>query len=269
MWASNGEGDKISLYDLPDTTSRQIKVVSYNIEFALNIDLALNILNREELKGADVLLLQEMDEKGTEAMARSLNMSYVYYPSINHPGKGKKVGNAILSKWPIMSHRKLKLPHPSLYPKPFDLKTYKFRKLATAAEIFIHGKTVVFYSAHAAAFNTTRNREDIAIAIRDDALVNDCHLCIIGGDFNSMGKADIEATVSPFIDSGFEWATRTVGQTIGNIRWFLSFIPKGAFVSDHIFILGFETVRSGKLETYEVSDHGPVWVDLAIKTRNY
>ena len=53
-----------------------IKVVSFNIEFAQNIDEAIELLKQEPLANADVILLQEMDEIGTESIAKSLNMSY-------------------------------------------------------------------------------------------------------------------------------------------------------------------------------------------------
>ena len=53
-----------------------IKVVSYNISFAEHIDLAIQELG--EFEDADVILLQEMDEAGTELVAKSLKYDYVY-----------------------------------------------------------------------------------------------------------------------------------------------------------------------------------------------
>jgi len=62
--------------DGPSDFSGVIKVISYNISFAEHIDLAIRELG--EFEDADVILLQEMDEAGTELVAKSLKYDYVY-----------------------------------------------------------------------------------------------------------------------------------------------------------------------------------------------
>jgi len=59
-----------------------IKAVSYNIEHSVNIAGALAELeNVAELKGTDVVMLQEMDEAGVDSMAKTIGFNYVYYPA--------------------------------------------------------------------------------------------------------------------------------------------------------------------------------------------
>src|SRR5687768_13920772 len=54
----------------PDTTTPQLhdtlRIVSFNIEFAYNVDSAISVLKAEpSLQSADILLLQEMDGEAT------------------------------------------------------------------------------------------------------------------------------------------------------------------------------------------------------------
>lgn len=260
-WMNNNN----QLFPYPEFTGTKLKVVSFNIEFAQKIDSAITLLKNVDLVDADVFLFQEMDEKGTEEIAKRMALSYIYYPAINHPGLQQNVGNAILSKWPITSSQKIKLPHPSAYPRIKDFKTYMLRKTASFATILVGNKEVAFYSTHQAAFNTTKKRGEFAKAISDHAVSNGFEYCIVGGDFNSMGGADIESTVRPFLDAGFEWGSRGVGQSSNKIKWFLSFIPPKAFTLDHIFVKGFEVLKAGKVESNGVSDHLPIWVSLELK----
>ena len=67
---------------LPDPDS-EIRVVSFNVEHARRISEAIELLRTAPgLQGADVVLLQEMDAKGVEAIADSLGMYWIYYPAM-------------------------------------------------------------------------------------------------------------------------------------------------------------------------------------------
>src|SRR5918995_2458134 len=103
-------------------------VVSFNIEFALHVDSALAVLATEPaLRGADVLLLQEMNGDATRRVATGLGMWYVYYPSFFHYRTDRDVGNAVLSRWPIVEDAKIVLPHLSRFVRT--------QRTATAATI--------------------------------------------------------------------------------------------------------------------------------------
>ena len=80
-----------------------LRIVSFNIEFALRVDSAIALLERDSaLRGADVVLLQEMDDAGTRRIAERLGLSYRYYQATFHLKYRRDVGNAILSRWPIV-----------------------------------------------------------------------------------------------------------------------------------------------------------------------
>ena len=89
-----------------------VRVVSFNIEYALRVPAAIDALRSQPaLRDADLLLLQEMDAPGTESIARALGMNYVYCPSSVSPKYRRDVGTAVLSRWPIEARWKVRLPH--------------------------------------------------------------------------------------------------------------------------------------------------------------
>lgn len=117
-----------------------LRVVSFNVEFARQIDGAIALLTSETgLRGADIVLLQEMDASGARP-AQTLDMAWVYYPAIFHKRSGKDVGNAVLSRWPMEADAKLVLPHVSRYART--------HRIATAATIRVGDARVRVYSTH-------------------------------------------------------------------------------------------------------------------------
>src|SRR4051794_8926930 len=89
---------------VPDT----LRVVTFNVKFSIHPELAGELLARNDsLRHADVVLLQEMDERGVAMIADSLGMGYVYYPASLHPKTHRDFGNAILSRWPLQEDRKI------------------------------------------------------------------------------------------------------------------------------------------------------------------
>src|SRR5688500_15153560 len=89
-----------------------LRVVTFNIKYGRQAAAAADLLRtHERLAGADVIALQEMDEAGTELIARALSLNYVYYPAAVHPVAGHNFGNAVLSRWPLTDDVKIVLPH--------------------------------------------------------------------------------------------------------------------------------------------------------------
>jgi len=242
-----------------------IKVVSFNIEFSLKVKKAIDLIFNSTLRDADIFLLQEMDETGAAKIAEELQMSYIYYPSIYHPKHKKNVGNAILTSYPITKSNKLILPHPSSYPKISKWKNYKFNKIASQAIIEVQGKKISLYSIHTAAFNTTQNKLECSQEIVDHAQENQSEYTLVGGDFNSMGQADISASIGPFLEDNYIWSSKSVGYSGNHKRALLSFIPLEAFVLDHILSKGFDVISRGKISAEGVSDHDAIWVRLVIR----
>src|SRR4029077_2923847 len=92
-----------------------LHVVTFNVRYSEAVDKVIALLQTSpELRDADVLFLQEMNEESAEQMAAALHMNYVYYPAQLHPVPAKNFGNPILSRWPIVDDKKLILPSHSM-----------------------------------------------------------------------------------------------------------------------------------------------------------
>ena len=224
----------------PPRTTSEVRLVTFNIKFGEHVDRAAALLSRPgPLRDADVLLLQEMDGPGTEALARALGMNYVYVPSAVHPSSDRDFGVAVLSPWPLEDARKVLLPHP-----------HRFRKLQRAAA----GVTVLtpvgrlrVYSIHfETPFGAWRgeNRRDQARAVLADAK-DWTEAIVIGGDFNGG------AGVDEIGKAGFLWLTRHVTG---------SGLLSGV---DHLLVRGLcaagASTAGRARDDIGASDHSPVW----------
>jgi endonuclease/exonuclease/phosphatase family metal-dependent hydrolase len=222
----------------------RIRVVSFNIKLSDAIGPAIQVLQSDSLKNADIISLQEMDEAGVERIAQALHLNYVYYPGSIHPTRDRYFGPAILTRWPITQSWKLLLPHEA----PFRHQ----RRNATAATVDVGGRCVRVYAVHLETQMraTQRDRESQVDAILDDAKGAPCPV-VVAGDFNSKGIGKY------FEQKGYSWPTRNVGRTISFFSW------------DHIFVRGLELPSSsaGRVrEVHGASDHLPVWASLMLGT---
>jgi endonuclease/exonuclease/phosphatase family metal-dependent hydrolase len=221
----------------------RIRVVSFNIKLADRIEPAIDVLRTPELAGADVISLQEMDESGTDRIARALGLNYVYYPGSIHPTRHRYFGPAILTRWPILNSRKILLP----YEAPMRHQ----RRTATAATIQVGGQCLRVYAVHLETQMraTDHDREAQVDAILSDAGHTRCAV-VVAGDFNSKRIGTY------FERKGFSWPTRDVGHTISWFSW------------DHIFVRGLvlaDSTSVGKVaQVYGASDHRPVWANLIL-----
>lgn len=216
---------------------RVLKVVTFNVQFALQIDRAVTVLrSTPALRDADVVLLQEMDAPGTARIAASLGMFYVYYPATLHPLSGRDFGEAILSRWPIMDDAKIILPHPSRFQHT--------QRIAVGATILAGGVPVRVYSTHLGTISDVSwaSRRDQLTAILADA--EHYPRVILGGDFNNHGVGRFA------VERGFLWPTEHGPRTT----------TLGRF--DHIFVKGLAlpgAAFSGTENNGGASDHRPVW----------
>jgi endonuclease/exonuclease/phosphatase family metal-dependent hydrolase len=224
-----------------------IKVVSYNISFADNIDLAVGELSQDDdLKDADIILLQEMDETGTQAIAQTLEYNFVYYPASLHNHHDKNFGNAILSKWPINAPQKIILPHKS----PINQQI----RIAVNAVVSIGDLDILTYSVHTeTSWLGPEKREDQVDALIESIDTNYPYI-VVGGDFNTLTPGSVGDLEKSFAEIGMERATKDVGYTV-------KYGPFEA-VLDHIFIAGMTVTQAGKSEEAKASDHFPIWAEL-------
>ena len=216
-----------------------LRVVTFNVKFGEQIERAADLLSRPgPLRGADVLVLQELDVIGTERLAYALGMNYVYVPSAIHPSSHRPFGVAVLSPWPIEEARNLPLPH--LH------RVRKMQRRAAAATIATPLGPLLVYSVHfeTAYGASSQVRRDQARAVLDDTSGWSGPI-VIAGDFNGTSGADELAK------SGFLWLTRRVHNT----SWLFDF--------DHIMVRGLcaaaDPPAAKGPDSHGISDHRPVW----------
>lgn len=219
-----------------------VRVVSFNIKFAREIDSAIAVLGGDSLRGADIVALQEMDEVGVDRIARTFGLNYAYYPASIHPASGKYFGPAVLSRWPIRRSWKVLLPHPGW--------TRGQRRTATAAEVLVQGSPMLVYALHLETpvqISEAERRDQVMTIVRDAA--SHPGPVVLAGDFNG-------STVGPLLErQGYVWETARVGPTVAWFSW------------DHIFTRGLpgaSPLSAGVVrENRGASDHRPVWAVLA------
>jgi endonuclease/exonuclease/phosphatase family metal-dependent hydrolase len=228
---------------------KNLTVVSYNIWFAEDTSQAISEMREiESQNGLDIVLLQEMDEVGSEKIARELQMNYIYFPAAIEPTYNKKFGNAILSRWPIIDAQKLILPHKSL--------SNRMNRIATRATIRIDNTDVLVYSVHTESiFTLPQFREDQYKAVLDD-VDPEAKFVIIGGDFNSFTDKSVGKIENTYSQAGFSRASEGSGNSV--IKYGIE------LTSDHIFAKGFVVEKAGKLTEATASDHLPIWVKLTL-----
>lgn len=231
-------------------TRRFLRVVSYNINFAEGIEQAVReFLQIKTMQNTDIILLQEMDEAGTAAIARELRLNYVYYPASIHR-HGKNFGNAILSRWPIQRPQKLLLPHRSWVNKQL--------RIAVRASVYVNGIEVMAYSVHTETYAAPpRYRIAQVESVKDDVAAHGKQRTIVGGDFNTATRRGIKRMVRQFAEVGLQRASKGAGSTIAK------FGPT-PIAADHIFTRGFKIVARGSEAKASASDHYPVWVMLQV-----
>jgi endonuclease/exonuclease/phosphatase family metal-dependent hydrolase len=219
-----------------------LRVVSFNIENGRRVRQAIDALGgHAALRGADLLVLQEMDGAGVEAIARALELNAVYFPATNH--NGHDLGNAVLSPWPIESGWKLLLPHRS--------RLVKKARAAVGARVLVAGRALVVYSVHLGSpigFSGGQRKEQAQAVLADASGRRDP--VIVAGDFNSSSVGRV------FEAAGYAWPTKAVGKTVG----FFSF--------DHVFSHGLPTTPASAgvaRDVKDASDHRPVWALLALE----
>jgi endonuclease/exonuclease/phosphatase family metal-dependent hydrolase len=215
-----------------------IRLITFNIKLAREIDRAIEVLEGDSLRAADVLSLQEMDAAGVDRIARALGLNYAFYPAIIHPASGDYFGPAVLSRWPIERSWKLVLPHGGW--------TRGQRRTATAAILRVGSARLLVYAVHLGTpiQISDRDRRDQALAVVKDASRHPGPVAI-AGDFNSEGIGRL------LTGQGFTWLTKRVGPTVSWFSW------------DHIFVRGLSPAAPPSAgvvrDNRGASDHHPVW----------
>lgn len=226
--------------------SDELRVVSYNLAFGQEVETAIDALGREELAGADIILMQEMDEVGVDEIAAALELRYIYYPASEK--RGKNWGNAILSRWPLFDYRKLLLP----WADPFS----NTRRIAVTARVVLaEGRELQVYCTHTATPSLGLGaRLDQMETILDDA--DGFEVAVIGGDLNTADPGSAGQVLELFGDHDFDWVSDDATGTGSGFGSDLTL--------DYVFARGLAPAASGTFEGEAGSDHKPIWVALEL-----
>ncbi len=229
----------------------EISVVSWNIKFALAVETAIAELEgTRQLREADIMLLQEMDEDGVDAIARALGLDYVYFPATVRARTGRKFGNAVLSRWHLSGGAKLLLPHES--PRTGE------RRIAARAHVHLGDRKLVAYSVHTETFAlSAEKRYEQFRALVDDIASEEREHVLVGGDFNTIKSKNIKELEERFREAGL---TRVSAGAEPTIR--AGFL---GFTLDHIFTRSMEGLENAVFTGTEASDHFPLWQRLRLR----
>ena len=224
-------------------------VASYNIAFAEHSALAARELAADpRLQGLDILLLQEMDREGTELLARQLGMGHVYCPAYRHRRHGRPWGTAVLSRWPVIRHDSVVLPHPN----PFSNN----HRRATVVDLQVGARAVRAVSLHLSTVVISLPDRLHQLRVLLDRVGDWPGPLIIGGDFNNANQREL---------------TR-MRQTLRPHRLRQVRLPDEATADpgpldllgtrlrlDHFFCRGLVPGTAGLGRGYRSSDHTPIW----------
>ncbi len=226
-----------------------MRVITWNIKFGRNIDRAIaDLTSHRDLVGADVVLLQEMDEAGTRRIADRLGAEFAFAAAGAHPETGRDFGNAVLSRWPVRDVVEIGLPHVArLGGQP---------RSVTRARLRIDGADVSVYSVHTETvlLSHGKRREQISTLVDHIAGLAPDDPVIVGGDFNTTQRRDIRGLTSAMASAGLHPVSRLSGPTLRRFG--------RHFTLDHVFARGLISHDSSVVAGSTASDHRPVWVDL-------
>ena len=225
-----------------------LKVISWNMNFATRVDQAIEAFrNIEELRDADIILLQEMDEAGAEKIAQALQYNFVYFPSAVHRRHNRKFGNAILSKWPLLEPQKFILSD--------SLRGLKHNRIAVRALVNFGVQKVATYSVHMDMVWMLPGQKNSQLDLLVDRVGEEDAATVVGGDFNSWSPGSVDKLEERFREIGLWRVSQDTGPTIetyGGLKLTL----------DHIFASEIFSSQAGIWHNTNISDHAALWVIL-------
>jgi len=228
-----------------------LKIVSFNIEYGKRMEQAVEEFKEaKELRDADIIFLQEIDENDVAMLAKALKLNSIYYPSVRHV-HGENFGNGILSRWPFKNHGKIILP----YPNPICGHS----RSAVFGDITLDGRTLRLYSTHTEVSSLGLEKRIAQFKTILSSVPDSLQYAIIGGDFNTMAESTIETMDSLAFDTGFVRATQNISYTVS------SFLGILKFNLDHIYVRGFSPLGSDIYKDSKSSDHKPIWTKIIIE----
>lgn len=224
----------------------ELKILSWNIWYDGDSEKVNEFL---ENFGADIIGLQEVRRiDGRVQLSKRLTFElayeYVYYPVFNIEKNGQtvEVGNAIVSKYPIVKSVVHNL-------------SKEENRLAIEAEISVDGKTFHIFCTH--LFHTHQKPSEIQDEQEENLIkVLPRENTILMGDFNALPDSNVVKRVSEVMinaDSQLlpTWSIYPEGCEVCK--------PEGvAYKLDNIFLSRDLKTNSFEVESSKASDHLPI-----------
>ena len=246
---------------------QRLRVVSFNVHYARDVELLTQSLkSNPALRDADVFLLQEIESYAGEGasrarkLAEALSLNYVYAPARTTRSGGTH-GLAILSRNPLSEIEVLELPRN-------DLGAKTRRRIALGATVEAAGRRLRLYNLHLDTRINIEERLAQLAPVLEAARRQPHQTVVIGGDFNTNPfrwawggrlpwfRSNQATEVDSFMDArGFGTPLTESGSTTHRKLW------KARL--DSIYVRGMVTKDFDVEEEVTVSDHFPVWLDLA------
>ncbi len=230
-----------------------IKVASYNIRRAVGIDGRKDLNQIQQVLreiAADIIALQEVEmvpgvagvSRQAHALAGLLGMNYAYGPV--HRLKFGSVGNAILSKYPIVKETKHILPDS------------RDERGCLQADIDAQGAHFSIFNMHLGLNQVSRYRhlKYIILPIMQDSSIP----TILAGDMNATPLMREMRMLSEYLHDTFQHNSGIHGNT------YPSDSPRVRI--DYIFIDDKSRCSSFRIFKSEASDHLPVTAAIKIPT---
>ncbi len=235
-----------------------LTVVSWNIQYGVAVEQALRELRSDpHLAAADLVLLQEMDPRGSRRIAEALGFHYVHGSASVHPHNKQLFGNAVLSRWPIVADRILVLPHETLLTG--------HRRIAVAADIDLGaGRVLRAISIHTATMVMEQGQRFEQAQALGDSLGGLSGLTVIGGDFNTVSEYEGTRLRQIMRRLGLTAVHLPAGPTIRNR---FKKLPGTTPVLDHLFCRGLVPGATGVARETTASDHYPVWAVFTLENQ--
>lgn len=233
-------------------------VVTYNVHMETAERIA-RALQSPRLRGADIILLQEIESHDDEALGRAarvaglLGMSHAYAPGYGLRSGGSH-GVAILSRWPLRQLEVVELPRQHVV---FN----SARRVALGATVEHPARALRVYSVHLDLRINPGERRRQLLPVLEAAAAHPGVDIIIAGDMNTTpfcwlghvapipcGRQDdrLEALVR---ERGFDVPARRSGPTH---KWLSQRL-------DALYTRGTAAKRFGVDRSVRVSDHLPLW----------
>ena len=244
-----------------------MKFATYNICHCGNYenwktgdDLPINIARTAEAIAeinADVIGLNEVYTAGEEENLRDqtekLTKLAGYPYSVFAAGKEFEwgtIGNAILSKYPIVSVKKIAVPAPTEEERNPNEKSWYEDRVLLCVEIDVNGKNISVISSHF-GLNPTEQRRIVEAACKviDEKQGN----VVIMGDFNVLPDSE-------FLSPLYARLKSAAKETDNGEFTFATYKPQ--IQIDYIFVSKSATVKSYTVHKYLVSDHRPISAEI-------